>query len=173
TPMLFMGEEWGARTPFQYFTDHAEPELAESIRQGRTREFATHGWTELYGEEVQVPDPQARSTFTASKLDWDEADRPGHTRLLAFYRDLIGLRRTEADIASGVRADTTVRAAEDGGWLVLDRGSMSIAVNLDDTPREVPLRGAVREVLLGWTGEVQAADDTITLPAHDVAVLRH
>ncbi|HLS73645.1 MAG TPA: malto-oligosyltrehalose trehalohydrolase [Actinomycetaceae bacterium] len=173
TPMLFMGEEWGARTPFQYFTDHAEAELAESIRQGRSREFATHGWTELYGEEVQVPDPQARSTFTASKLDWDEADRPGHTRLLAFYRDLIGLRRTEADIASGVRADTAVRAAEGGGWLVLDRGKVSIAVNLDDTPREVPLRGVVREVLLGWTGEARAADDTITLPAHDVAVLRH
>ena len=141
TPMLFMGEEWGARTPFQYFTDHAEPELAESIRQGRTREFATHGWTELYGQEVTVPDPQARSTFEASRLDWSERDRPEHAALLTFYRELIALRRSEPDIASGERADTTVTAADDGGWLVMQRGAIAVVVNFADEPREIPLPG--------------------------------
>ena len=173
TPMLFMGEEWGARTPFQYFTDHAEPELAESIREGRTREFASHGWTELYGHEVQVPDPQAPSTFEASKLDWSEPDRPGHARILDFYCDLIRLRREEPDIASGVRAETAVRVADDGGWLALDRGDLTVAVNLDAAERAVPLRGEVREVLLGWTGRAQPEGDSVTLPAHDVVVLRH
>ena len=172
TPMLFMGEEWGARTPFQYFTDHSEPELAQAIREGRTAEFASHGWEEVYGEDVEVPDPQARSTFEASKLDWDEAAEPGHARLLEFYRDLLRLRHTEADIAGGVRADTGVTAPEDGGWLAMYRGAIAVVVNLEDEPREIPVRGQVRELLLGWTGEASVAGDVLTLPGRDVAVLR-
>ena len=69
TPMLFMGEEWGARTPWLFFTDHDEPELAEAVRRGRTAEFAGHGWEELYGGPVEVPDPQAVSTVAASRVD--------------------------------------------------------------------------------------------------------
>ncbi|HLT85537.1 MAG TPA: malto-oligosyltrehalose trehalohydrolase [Phototrophicaceae bacterium] len=172
TPMLFMGEEWGARTPFQYFTDHAEPELAEAIRRGRTEEFASHGWEEVYGEDVEVPDPQARTTFEASKLDWDEAEEPSRARLLAFYRDLLRLRRTEADIASGVRADTGVTAPDDGGWLAMYRGAIAVVVNLDDESRDVPIRGSVRELVLGWSGEATVAGDVLTLPGHDVAVVR-
>ncbi len=63
TPMLFMGEEWGATTPFLYFTDHQDPELAEAVRQGRRSEFSGHGWAEMYPDEavdgeLEVPDPQ-------------------------------------------------------------------------------------------------------------------
>ena len=65
--MLFMGEEWGASTPWQYFTDHTDPAIAEAVRQGRRREFAGHGW-----ELADVPDPQAPETFERSRLDWDE-----------------------------------------------------------------------------------------------------
>jgi len=172
TPMLFMGEEWGATTPFQYFTDHAEPELAEAIRTGRTEEFATHGWEEVYGSDVEVPDPQARSTFEASRLDWSEPEQERHARLLAFYRRLITLRHREADIASGVRADTAVAGSEDEEWLAMYRGPLAVVVNLADEPREIRLRGKVREVVLSWSGEPAVNRDRVTLPAHDVLVTR-
>lgn len=87
TPMLFMGEEWGASTPWQYFTDHEEEWLAESIRQGRQAEFAAHGWGGT------VPDPQDAGTVAASTLDWIEPGRSGHAGMLAFYRDLLRWRR--------------------------------------------------------------------------------
>lgn len=89
TPMLFMGEEWGASTPWQYFTDHEEEWLAESIRQGRQAEFASHGWG------GQVPDPQDEATVTASTLDWSEVGSAGvpGVAMLAFYRDLLHWRR--------------------------------------------------------------------------------
>ena len=77
TPMLFMGEEWGAGTPWLYFTDHEEPELAAAVSRGRTEEFAGHGWADLYGGPVDVPDPQDESTVAASRLDWAEPARPG------------------------------------------------------------------------------------------------
>ncbi|HWS58588.1 MAG TPA: malto-oligosyltrehalose trehalohydrolase, partial [Actinotalea sp.] len=76
TPMLFMGEEWGARTPFLFFTDHAEPWLAESVRTGRAAEFGGADWAGIYGHEIVVPDPQDPACFTASRLDWDEPTRP-------------------------------------------------------------------------------------------------
>ena len=67
TPMLFMGEEWGASTPWQFFTSHPEPELGKATAEGRIGEFAEHGW-----DADVVPDPQDPETFTRSKLDWSE-----------------------------------------------------------------------------------------------------
>lgn len=122
TPMLFMGEEWGATTPFLYFSDHEEPELAEAITRGRAWEFGGHGWAELYGADVVVPDPQARETFEASRLDWAEPGSDGGRRMLDLYRALVRLRHTEPAIASGDRRATTVRAEE--GAIVLTRGAV-------------------------------------------------
>src|SRR5690606_16561419 len=101
TPMVFMGEEWGAGTPWLFFTDHAEPELVAAIQEGRTAEFSGHGWRELYGHDVEVPDPQAPATVEDSRLDWSEPASGTHARLLAWYRDLIALRRRVPDLASG------------------------------------------------------------------------
>ncbi|WP_127127849.1 malto-oligosyltrehalose trehalohydrolase [Georgenia sp. SYP-B2076] len=177
TPMLFMGEEWGATTPFQYFTDHGEPELAEAVRKGRAEEFGTHGWADLYGGEIEVPDPQSPQTVAASRLDWDERDRPEHARLLRFYRDLIALRRAEPDLSSGERAATTVTVAGDGGWLVMHRGVMDVVVALADGATTVPLPtgdAGAPEVVLAW-GETRLADDGTALTAQGpgVAVLRN
>ena len=69
-PLLFQGEEWGASTPFQYFTDHDDPELGRAVREGRRVEFAGFGWA-----PEAIPDPQDPATFARSKLDWQERAR--------------------------------------------------------------------------------------------------
>src|SRR5918993_1544848 len=84
TPMLFMGEEWAASTPWQFFTSHPEPELGRATAEGRIAEFAAMGW-----DRSVVPDPQDPQTFTRSKLQWDERDAGIHARTLALYGDLI------------------------------------------------------------------------------------
>lgn len=171
TPMLFMGEEWGARTPWQFFTDHAEPALAEAIREGREREFSEFGWDELYGGEVEVPDPQTRATVEASRLDWTEPAQPGHARLLAFYRDLIALRRRVPDLASGDRSRTTLDYDDGARWFTLHRGGCAVVANLAPDPTDVPLVGAEgRDVLLAWE-PVARAGDVVSLPGHAVVVL--
>src|SRR6478735_6457988 len=93
TPMLFMGEEWGASTPWQYFTDHTEPRIAAAVRQGRRDEFAGHGWS-----RSDVPDPQSTRTAARSRLDWEELRREPQGRLFWWYRDLIRLRRERGDL---------------------------------------------------------------------------
>lgn len=170
TPMLFMGEEWGARTPWQFFTDHSEPELAEAIRKGRTEEFGGHGWADLYGGHVAVPDPQSPATVAASRLDWSEPTRPTHARLLAWYRGLVALRRRVPDLASGDRSATAVRHGD--GWLVLTRGRTRVVLNLDDRARRVPvdLGGDAPDVLAAWA-PVTFYGDAVEVPARSVVVL--
>jgi maltooligosyltrehalose trehalohydrolase len=170
-PMIFMGEEWGATTPWQFFTDHTEPELAVAVREGRTAGFADRGWAELYGGRMHVPDPQARSTFECSRLDWDEPGSPEHSRLLAWYRDLIALRRREPDLASGDRSAT--RLDHGGSWLVLHRGATRVAANLGTEPARVPLHTSCSDlqVLAAWS-PVSLHDDSVDLPGRSVAVLR-
>src|SRR5262249_5870212 len=80
-PMLFQGEEWGAGTPFQYFTDHHDPDLGRAVSEGRRNEFAAFGW-----RAEDVPDPQDAATFERSKLDWAELDKDPHADVLAWYR---------------------------------------------------------------------------------------
>jgi maltooligosyltrehalose trehalohydrolase len=84
TPLLFMGEEYGEQRPFQFFSDHIDPAIAEATREGRKREFER--FSAFAGE---VPDPQAPETFEHSKLDRSRAD----DGVRAFYRELLSLRR--------------------------------------------------------------------------------
>lgn len=92
TPLLFMGQEWAASAPFQFFTDHYA-ELGEQVRAGRKREFE-----DFSGFQGTAPDPQAEATFRRSKLDWDEAARGDHAKTLALYRDLLALRPALPDL---------------------------------------------------------------------------
>jgi len=85
-PLLFMGQEWAATTPFQFFTDHND-ELGPSVSAGRKDEFK-----DFPGFEGEVPDPQDPATFEASKLDWAEREHPSHAHILALYRALLALR---------------------------------------------------------------------------------
>jgi maltooligosyltrehalose trehalohydrolase len=131
TPMLFMGEEWGASTPWQFFTSHPEPELGEATAKGRLEEFTRMGW-----DESVVPNPQDPATFERSKLDWAEASEGDHARLLRLYRDLAVLRRawpelTDPSFAS-LRAVSGEGASDDVGAraFALGRGDLSVLVNL-------------------------------------------
>jgi maltooligosyltrehalose trehalohydrolase len=126
-PMLFMGEEYGERAPFQFFTDHIDEEIAIATREGRRREFASFA---AFAEE-EVPDPQAPETFERSKLT-READ-PALTEL---YRRLLAARRElpYGDV-DDVRYDAGVP------WLAVARGPFDIACNFADRSAEVPVRG--------------------------------
>ena len=172
TPMLFMGEEWGAYTPFLFFTDHAEPWLAQAVREGRAAEFGGADWTGIYGHEVHVPDPQAPASFTASRLDWTEAAEPGHRRLLDWYRCLIALRRAEPALGDGDLDRVSVVHGE--AWLVMSRGDLRVVVTWGDGPQEVPVDGAApgtTDVLAAWD-PVLVTVGTVTLPGPGGAVVR-
>ncbi len=85
-PMLFQGEEFAAKSPFLYFTNHAEPEIAEGVASGRIREFEAFGWH-------HPPNPQDPATFWRSKLDWTELEQAPHREMHDWYRRLIALRQ--------------------------------------------------------------------------------
>jgi maltooligosyltrehalose trehalohydrolase len=167
SPLLFMGEEWAADTPWQYFTDHGEPELAAAVRDGRRAEFAEHGW-----RAEQVPDPQHEGTVAASRLDWAELDKEPHAGMLAWYRDLLTLRRTRAELTDPRLDRVAVSHDEAAQWLVLHRGSLRVVINLAGTAQDVPVDGAVRAVLLTSSGQTPDASDLgVRLPAESVAIV--
>ncbi|MYT92411.1 malto-oligosyltrehalose trehalohydrolase [Streptomyces sp. SID8359] len=172
TPMLFMGEEWGARTPWQFFTDHTDPELAEAVRNGRRREFGAHGWA-----EEEIPDPQDPATRDRSCLDWTEPERGPHARLLAWYRELIALRRALPDLHDPDLASVKVAYDEDARWFAYRRGDVRVAVNLADRPVAIPLglgrhRRSGGRVLAAWQPvEAPGADGVLRLPPESCVVL--
>ena len=163
TAMLFMGEEWGASTPFQFFSSHPEPELARATAEGRKKEFADHGW-----DADEIPDPQDPQTFQRSKLNWDEVDTGEHARLLRVYQDLIALRRSEIDLADPWLEHLFVDYDEDRRWIVMRRGALAIACNLGAESVDVPFTG---EVVLSW-GSPGVSGASTELPAHSFAILR-
>ncbi len=142
TPMLWMGEEWGARTPWQFFSDH-DAELGEAVSTGRRAEFGSHGWS-----TEEVPDPQAESTFLASKLDWSERDGEREQRLLAWTRDLLALRRARSELSDGRRDRVQVTYDEDARWVVVRRGRVVVACNLAGERQKLPVPGTPQAVLL-------------------------
>jgi malto-oligosyltrehalose trehalohydrolase len=93
-PLLFMGEEWAASTPFLYFCDF-EPELARLVTEGRRREFAAFPEFADPQARASIPDPSAPETFADSILRWDERDAEPHRSVHALYRSLLALRATE------------------------------------------------------------------------------
>ncbi|WP_437290244.1 malto-oligosyltrehalose trehalohydrolase [Sorangium sp. So ce406] len=132
TPLLFMGQEWNARTPFQYFTDH-NAELGRLVTEGRRREFQY--FTSFSGAEV--PDPQDPRTFQRSKLDWSERQRPEHAGVLAWYRELLGLRAAHPALRRRGRGDFSAEAISPDAIRIERRGAETTVVAL------VALRGAL------------------------------
>ena len=149
TPLLWMGQEWAASTPFQYFTDHPEA-LGRLVTEGRRREFRRFSAFSDPAARERIPDPQADETFLRSKLRWEEIDRMPQRGMLRLYRELLALRRTEPALrgrgregmavsAVGDRALALRRAAPDGAAILL-------VANLGDAlelrPGDLPDTGA-------------------------------
>ncbi|HEY2105562.1 MAG TPA: malto-oligosyltrehalose trehalohydrolase [Candidatus Binataceae bacterium] len=166
-PMLFQGEEWGASTPFQYFTDHQEPELARAVSEGRRREFAAFGWS-----PDEIPDPQDPATFNRSKLDWSEVGREPHQSILRWYRDLIGLRARFPELRDGRLDRVQVSCAEQARWLVMSRATITVALNLEQSTQAVPLGGLQsRRLLMASDERIVLNSNTVNLPPDSVAII--
>jgi maltooligosyltrehalose trehalohydrolase len=152
-PLLFQGEEWGARTPFLYFTDHLDPQLALAVAQGRREEFAGFGWQE------EVPNPQERASFTRSKLDWSEIAIPRHADLLAWHQQLIRLRRRRA-LGSGC-AKAQVNFDEQARWLTVTHAGILAVFNFAPQPQSVPLPPGAWQIALCSDSKHQAPPGSI------------
>ena len=157
TPMLFMGEEWGTRAPFQFFTDHEEEDLARSVSQGRAREFAAFGW-----DADEIPDPQDTATVETSRLDWSELDKAEHAHMLSWYRALTALRR---ELAWSQRT----------AWPQIDEADDVVTVTYEDIVVVTNLSGRPRpaaelsDVLLSWA---PVGSDPSCLPPGQTLVAR-
>jgi maltooligosyltrehalose trehalohydrolase len=170
-PLLFMGQEWAAATPFQFFTDHND-EIGPSVTEGRKDEFA-----DFSGFDGDVPDPQAPATFERSVLDWDEPRRPPHSGVLGLYRDLLALRtdivKAQADTDRGLTAeaptDTTLR---------VDRPPYRALINLEGSAT-MPLPAGAPVLLHteqgGYTSDPRPpafTEETIAFSRPGAALLR-
>ena len=165
-PLVFMGEEWCASTPFQYFTDHDDPELGRAVTDGRRSEFESFGWA-----PDRVPDPQSTETFARSKLNWTELETEPHASMLDWYRRLIELRRSAPALLDDDLAAVEVRFDETARWLVVERGSITIACNLGSKPVELDLAQTRRGSVLMTSAHEPGADaEVIRLPAESVTI---
>jgi maltooligosyltrehalose trehalohydrolase len=130
-PMLFQGEEWGATTPFLYFTDHQDPELGKLVAEGRSKEFSAFAWS------GDVPNPQARDTYERSKLDWSELHSPEHADLLEWYRRLIAIRRVRSAKFGGAMAHVEYDPAAQ--WFRFRVKDTLAVFNFSSQPQRVPM----------------------------------
>ncbi len=165
TPMLFMGEEWGATTPWQFFTSHPEPELGTATAEGRIAEFEKMGW-----DAAVVPNPQDLSTFTDSKLNWAELGEPAHARMFALYRELLALRRALPGLTDPDFSSVSCDFDDDAKWFRMDRPGVSVAINFSDRPLEVPAPAGTIE--LATSGVPEQEPGLVRLDAHSAVVLR-
>ncbi len=163
-PLLFQGEEFGASSPFLYFSQH-HPELGQKVSEGRKNEFGAFGW-----DPEQVPDPQDASTFKRSKLRWDELTREPHASLLEWHKKLIALRRESGAVTDSQLTPVDVKFDERAKWLVVHRDGVEIACNFGADRQAVPITINGRNVLAaekGW----QLRPGLIELPGESVAIL--
>ncbi len=135
-PLLFMGEEYGEKSPFIYFVDHDDQDLIQAVREGRKREFQHFSWQD------DPPDPQNIETFLKSKIDWKKRAEGQHNILLDFYRRLIALRKEIPSLRHSEKKDTAVFSPDNGSVICLLRShrtgnSLSL---MNFSPFEVSLR---------------------------------
>lgn len=165
-PLLFQGEEWGAATPFQYFTGHEDPGLGAAVSQGRRSEFSAFGW-----DPADVPDPQDPATFERSRLDWAEIHSERHASLLAWYRRLIALRREIPALTDSRPGRTETDCDSDTGWLVVRRGPVTVAANVGAGAWTFPA-GPAERLLAASDPRVELAGQGLVLPPDTVAILK-
>jgi maltooligosyltrehalose trehalohydrolase len=164
-PLLFQGEEWGASSPFLYFTAHEDEELGAKVREGRRREFAAFGW-----EPASIPDPQSPETFDRSRLRWDELADHRHARLLEWYRSLIALRRAQASLRDGDYRAMRVAVDEHEQSIMIERSDVLVICNLAAEARVIRTKPTAR-LLLASEEAITVRDSEVALPAESVVIL--
>ncbi len=145
-PLMFMGEEWGATSPFPFFCDFSG-DLAEAIRQGRRREF--HSAYEKYGDEI--PDPLDETTFRSAQLNWSALEQPPSSDRLSLVRKLLAVRRTELTPHLVGSRFGDAHVDEDGllsaRWILGNGQTLRLTANLSDSPtKNLPTSHAGRYI---------------------------
>ncbi|SEM34697.1 maltooligosyl trehalose hydrolase [Stigmatella aurantiaca] len=178
TPLLFMGQEWNASTPFLYFTDH-NAELGKLVTEGRRKEFA--GFSRFKG--TTVPDPQAQDTFERSRLNWAEAEKPPHAGVRALYRELLRLRATEPALKERRRGGYALQTLGQDALVLEYKAagqSLLVVLNIRGTLEHRLPAGAPAEVVLwseasrfgGASEAPPVRDGVLRLEGPSAAVLR-
>jgi maltooligosyltrehalose trehalohydrolase len=170
-PMLFMGDEWAADEPFLFFTDH-HGELAEAVREGRRAEFAAFSAFANEETRAKIPDPNAASTFEASRPDFAEFTFRQDGAWVQLYRQLLALRRDEIvprlegtqSLGAQVLADKAVTAR----WRMGDGSVLRIDLNLSDAA--VPTHLQTEHLLFDSRLPSDAVATTQGLPAFTALV---
>jgi maltooligosyltrehalose trehalohydrolase len=160
-PMLFMGEEYGEKAPFQYFTSHGDPDLIEAVRKGRREEFDDFTW------EGEPPDPHDEETFRRSKLNWALLERDEHASIWRLYRQLLALRRDTPALRRLDLSSLETHADDEKQVLVIRRGDTLTAFNFSDRDQTVDVPPG-RPLL--ETG-AKLEDSRLTLPRHGFACM--
>jgi maltooligosyltrehalose trehalohydrolase len=167
-PMLFMGEEFAASSPFMYFADHDDEDMRRMVAEGRKREFADFGF------DGEVPNPEDEATFLASKLKWDEAttdpSQGKHADMLKWTKALIHLRRSTICLNDGSMQHLVVSTDEEKKTLVMERDQIRIVVNLGTEMYSFKLLDT-EELELASKEEVKLSGECVDLPGMSMAVL--
>jgi maltooligosyltrehalose trehalohydrolase len=160
TPMLFMGQEFGATNPFLFFADHGEPELAANIREGRKKFLTQFPSLASLKAQAQAPDPGAAATFERSKLNFSERKR--RAQIYLFHQDLLRLRREDPVIAAQARERVDGAVLGAGALALRFFGAegndrlllVNLGADLDYSPASEPLLARVGGVWhLVWSSD--------------------
>lgn len=168
TPMIFQGEEWGASSPFIYFTDHQETDLAKAVQEGRASEFATFGW-----EKNEIPDPQATLTFESSRLLWEEKDWEGHYELLAWYQKLIKIRKLYLDPGSMQFIEkNNLKLSHEDDFLIFTQNKIVATFNFADQAQVIDqaIVDQHASILAASRSGVGVRKEGVSMPANCVAI---
>jgi maltooligosyltrehalose trehalohydrolase len=165
-PMLFQGEEWAASSPFQYFADHDDKDMARLVSEGRTREFAAFGWA-----PDSIPDPEKLETFQRSKLHWVEIDKGEHAEMLTWCRALIRLRRSDSSLKNGEPRQTRAHYDQQEMWISIERGNIVVNCNLSSNERPFPIPEG-GQVVLSSKSIAPVKNGNVMLAPDSVAIVR-
>jgi maltooligosyltrehalose trehalohydrolase len=163
-PMLFMGEEWAASSPFLYFADHEDEELRRSVAEGRKQEFAAFGF------DGDVPDPEERETYEESKLNWEELQDGKHAEMLIWVKRLIQVRRIHVSLNDGDINHLMVYTDEEHRTLVMERDEARILVNFGETEHRFGLLTGERLEAVSREG-IEVNENAVILPPMTLAIL--
>jgi 1,4-alpha-glucan branching enzyme len=173
TPLLFMGEEFGASTPFLFFCDF-EPDLAAKAREGRRLEFARFAQFSSAEAQAKIPDPNDEETFLRSKLDWGSVEAQMHSDWQKFYRELLACRKSAIvprvkDVLPGkARFEVLGKKAVSVVWPFAGGGQFALIANLSEESFDIP-KIPEGSLVYATVEEAAAPGKPRTMPALSVA----